>query len=51
MKAMVLTAPGTLVRDDVARPGATSGDVLVRVMNSGICGTDFKIFNGAIPVR
>jgi 2-desacetyl-2-hydroxyethyl bacteriochlorophyllide A dehydrogenase len=51
MKAMVLTAPGTLVRDDVARPGATSGDVLVRVMHSGICGTDFKIFNGAIPVR
>jgi len=51
MKAMVLTAPGTLVRDDVARPGATSGEVLVRVMHSGICGTDFKIFNGAIPVR
>ncbi|HEY1308510.1 MAG TPA: zinc-binding dehydrogenase [Vicinamibacterales bacterium] len=51
MKAMVLTAPGTLVRDEVARPGATSGEVLVRVMHSGICGTDFKIFNGAIPVR
>ena len=51
MRAMVLTAPGTLVRDEVARPGATSGDVLVRVTHSGICGTDFKIFNGAIPVR
>jgi 2-desacetyl-2-hydroxyethyl bacteriochlorophyllide A dehydrogenase len=51
MKAMVLTAPGTLVRDDVARPSAASGDVLVRVTHSGICGTDFKIFNGAIPVR
>src|SRR5262245_22879861 len=51
MKAMVLTAPRTLVRDEVARPGATSGEVLVRVMHSGICGTDFKIFNGAIPVR
>ena len=51
MKAMVLTAPGTLVRDDVARPSAASGDVLVRVTHSGICGTDFKIFSGAIPVR
>lgn len=51
MKAMVLTAPGTLIRDDVAPPSAASGDVLVRVTHSGICGTDFKIFNGAIPVR
>ena len=51
MRAMVLTAPGTLVRDEVARPVATSGDVLVRVTHSGICGTDFKIFNGSIPVR
>jgi len=51
MRAMVLTAPGTLVRDEVARPGVAPGDVLVRVTHSGICGTDFKIFNGAIPVR
>ena len=51
MRAMVLTAPGTLIRDDVARPSAASGDVLVRVTHSGICGTDFKIFSGAIPVR
>ena len=25
-------------------------EVLVRVTHSGICGTDFKIFSGAIPV-
>jgi len=51
MKAMVLTGPRELVRDDVARPGAPSGHVHVRVTHSGICGTDFKIFTGAIPVR
>jgi len=51
MKAMLLTAPGELVRDDVPRPGSEQGQLLVRVTHSGICGTDYKIFNGAIPVK
>src|SRR5919108_4884356 len=51
MKAMVLRAPFDLVADEVARPSAErSRDVLVRVTHSGICGTDFKIYSGAIPV-
>jgi len=50
MKAMVLRAPWELVQDEVSRPDVTGGDVLVRVTHSGICGTDFKIFTGAIPV-
>ena len=49
MKAMVLRAPGDLVLDRVARPEPGEG-VLVRVTHSGICGTDFKIYSGAIPV-
>ena len=49
MKAMVLTAPGELVQDEVARPAPAPSDVLVRVTHSGICGTDYKIFNGSIP--
>jgi len=51
MRAMVLTAPGELVQEEVARPARAAGDVLVRVTHSGICGTDYKIFNGSIPVR
>src|SRR5678816_4358965 len=51
MKAMVLTAPGELVREDVPRPGSEQGQLLVRVTHSGICGTDYKIFNGSIPVK
>ena len=51
MKAMVLTAPGELVLDNVPQPSRGSRDVLVRVTHSGICGTDYKIFNGSIPVR
>ena len=50
MKAMVLRAPWQLVQDEVAGPARGSGRVLVRVTHSGICGTDFKIFSGAIPV-
>ena len=51
MKAMVLRAPGNLVLDEMARPAVEAADVLVRITHSGICGTDYKIFNGAIPVH
>jgi 2-desacetyl-2-hydroxyethyl bacteriochlorophyllide A dehydrogenase len=48
---MVLTAPGELTLDEVEKPARGPRDVLVRVTHSGICGTDYKIFNGSIPVR
>jgi 2-desacetyl-2-hydroxyethyl bacteriochlorophyllide A dehydrogenase len=51
MKAMVLTAPNELVLEEVAKPQADARQVLVRVTHSGICGTDYKIYNGSIPVR
>jgi 2-desacetyl-2-hydroxyethyl bacteriochlorophyllide A dehydrogenase len=51
MKAMVLRAPRELVVDEVERPKPGHNQVLVRVTNSGICGTDLKIFEGAIPVH
>jgi 2-desacetyl-2-hydroxyethyl bacteriochlorophyllide A dehydrogenase len=51
MKAMVLKAPGELVLDEVSRPSAGGADVLIRVTHTGICGTDLKIFSGAIPVK
>ena len=51
MKAMVLKAPGELVLDEVSRPSASADQVLIRVSHSGICGTDLKIYNGAIPVK
>jgi 2-desacetyl-2-hydroxyethyl bacteriochlorophyllide A dehydrogenase len=51
MKAMVLTAPSELALEEVAKPQADARQVLVRVTHSGICGTDYKIYNGSIPVR
>ena len=51
MKAMVLNGPGELVLDRVALPAAGPGEVLVRITYTGLCGTDLKIYKGAIPVR
>ena len=51
MKAMVLRAPRDLRIAEVERPTLGQDQVLVRVTHSGICGTDLKIFKGAIPVR
>jgi len=51
MKAMVLNSTDEVAPADIRRPAAESGATLVRVSHSGICGTDLKIFHGAIPVR
>ena len=51
MKAMVLRGPGELIQDEVSQPRLEESRVLVRVTHTGVCGTDFKIFSGAIPVR
>jgi 2-desacetyl-2-hydroxyethyl bacteriochlorophyllide A dehydrogenase len=50
MKAMVLEAPSTLALREVKRPPLRDGNVLVRVTNTGICGTDQSIYYGGIPV-
>jgi 2-desacetyl-2-hydroxyethyl bacteriochlorophyllide A dehydrogenase len=47
---MVLRAPREIVAGDVPRPQVDSNQVVVRVTHSGICGTDYKIYSGAIPV-
>lgn len=51
MNAMVLTAPGQLAADLVATPEVRPGEVSVRITHSGLCGTDLKIYAGAIRVR
>ena len=50
MKAMVLNGPSSLSGEEVTRPTARDGEVVIRVSNTGICGTDLKIFQGGIPV-
>jgi len=48
---MVLNAPSNVALEDVAMPEVRPGQVLVRITNSGICGTDLKIYRGAIPAK
>ena len=48
---MVLRGPSQMISDDLARPAVKEGQVLVRITHSGLCGTDLKIFQGAIPTR
>ncbi len=46
MKAAVIEKPGTIVVKEVSDPQVSDHDVLIRVMASGICGTDIHIFKG-----
>jgi 2-desacetyl-2-hydroxyethyl bacteriochlorophyllide A dehydrogenase len=46
----VLRRAGELAVADVDTPEPRRDEVLVRVRTSGICGTDLKIFTGAMPV-
>jgi threonine dehydrogenase-like Zn-dependent dehydrogenase len=46
MKAAVLEAPKILKVEEVPIPEIGYDDVLVKVVNTGICGTDWSIYNG-----
>jgi len=50
MKAMVLKSPAELTQEELAYPSPGDGETLVKVSHSGVCGTDLKIYQGAIPV-
>lgn len=49
MKAVQVVAPSELVLTDIPEP-AEHSEVLVRPRQVGVCGTDVKVFVGAIPV-
>ncbi len=51
MNAMVLRGPRELGLAEVARPTPGHNEVLVRLTNAGVCGTDLHIYDGSIPVR
>ena len=50
MKAMVLEGASKVALENVERPRTDGGDTVVRVTHTGVCGTDYKIFTGGIPV-
>jgi 2-desacetyl-2-hydroxyethyl bacteriochlorophyllide A dehydrogenase len=51
MKAMVLEAPNVIAERERDIPTPAAGEALVKITHTGICGTDAKIYSGAIPAR
>lgn len=50
MRAVVISAPGSIRVESVADPTPRSGEVLVRVGACGICGTDLHVLDGHSPL-
>lgn len=50
MKQAVLTKPGELEIREAERPTPGAGQVLVRVRNVGVCGSDLHFFRGEFPI-
>lgn len=51
MKALIYTAPETMVYRDATEPTLREGEVLVKVNASGICGSDMHAYHGHDPIR
>ena len=49
MLALVIEKPGIARLDDVPQPQPKDGEVLVRVVQAGICGSDIEVLNGTRP--
>jgi 2-desacetyl-2-hydroxyethyl bacteriochlorophyllide A dehydrogenase len=48
MKALVIPKPGSVILEDRLEPVACDGEVLIRPLLVGICGTDLDIIDGTI---
>ncbi|MCD8352270.1 MAG: zinc-dependent alcohol dehydrogenase family protein [Planctomycetaceae bacterium] len=51
MKAFVIVEPGKAELQDVPKPEAGPGEVLIKVRASGFCGTDIHTFKGEHPSK
>ena len=51
MRASVLTRPGSLALVDLEDPPCAEEEIVIRVANCGVCGTDRSIFRGEHPAR
>lgn len=49
MLQQVMTAPGVIEFRETPRPIAAKGQVLVRIMRIGICGSDIHVYHGKHP--
>jgi len=51
MKAAVLLGPRFLEIREVPEPRPRTGEVLIRVKEAGICGTDYALYSGKLLTK
>lgn len=51
MKASLLVEPNRREIREVPVPSASIGEVLVRIREAGICGTDYALYSGDLPAK
>lgn len=49
MIQQVMTAPGKIIFREVPTPEPQAGEVLVKIMNIGVCGSDIHVYHGTHP--
>ena len=49
MQQAVMTAPGTSMLREVARPTPAANEVLLQTRRIGVCGSDLHVYHGLHP--
>ena len=49
MRQQVMTAPGKIEFRTVPRPSAAPGELLLKIMEIGVCGSDIHVYHGKHP--
>ena len=49
MLQQLMTAPGKIVFNEIPKPVPKAGEVLVKIMKIGICGSDIHVYHGKHP--
>ena len=49
MLQQVMTAPGEIIFREVEKPTPKAGEVLVKIMKIGVCGSDIHVYHGEHP--
>ena len=49
MKQQIMTKPGEIEFNDIPIPEINDEQVLIRIMNIGVCGSDIHVYHGKHP--
>ena len=49
MLQQVMTEPGKIIFREIEKPEPKPGEVLIKIMNIGICGSDIHVYHGKHP--